>query len=147
MTFFFFSMQMISLFFKFFSSFMAEQLTNLQFTESIQGNTSIYYICEGIPTKLINTFITSCIYSFKMRTQFYSLSNFQSSNMVLSTIVTMLYPRPYSSYDWKFVPFYQSQLISPSLWQPQFYPPFVWVWLFIYLFIYFFIFLCLVYFT
>ena len=51
---------------------MAEQLTKLQFTESIQGNTSIYYIhCEGIPTKLINTFITSYIYSFKMRTQFY----------------------------------------------------------------------------
>ena len=93
---------------------MEEQLTKLKFTESIQGNTSIYYICEGIPTKLINIFITSYIYSFKMRTQFYSLSNFQSYNMVSLTIVTMWYPRPYSSTTKSLYTFISLNLFLPA---------------------------------
>ena len=93
---------------------MEEQLTKLKFTESIQGNTSIYYICEGIPTKLINIFITSYIYSLKMRTQFYSLSNFQSYNMVLLTTVTMWYPGPYSSTTESLYPFIGLNLFLPA---------------------------------
>ena len=67
-----------------------------------------------------------------------TLSKFQLHITVWSTLVTILHVKFstfYSSYYWKFVPFYNSSWLPqpPSLWQPL---SLLWVWFTIYLYIF-----------
>ena len=103
----------------------------------------IYIHCKWIPTiKLINTSFTSYIYLFIYflifgeNTQvlpFQQISIIQYSIISYSHHVISYVFRLYSSYNWKFVPFYQPLLFPqpPSSWQPPFYPLFLCVQIFL----------------
>ena len=57
----------------------------------------------------------------------YSFSSFQVPTVLL-TVVTVLYvkfPRAYSSYQWRLLPFDQHRCISPRPWWPPFYSLFL----------------------
>ena len=76
--------------------------------------------------------VTNVLFLVMKTFKIYSFSNFQIYNTVLLTVVTMLYiisPQTYLSYNWKFVPFDHLHPMSPllRLWKPLIWSLFLWV--------------------